>query len=280
MAVDFANDTTKRAGALYTEWPENIILSPEFNGRHTLTEVEALAADIEKNGQDQPVGVRKNDDGLPVLIYGHRRYRAVCLLNERNPTAKRRITFKYYNVDTDSEAFEITVRENRNRAEVDPIDDAVNIRLFETKFGYTHEDIAKIYFPEAVTPAKQAEALRWVSQRAALQELAPEAATAVREGRVKITAAVALAKLTKTQQREKVAGTGKVKVSDVKPPTPISKPPVAANTSALVLYAAEAMATALDRWIEDATAQAENDLVSAHTAYRKLIRAPRQEQAA
>jgi ParB-like chromosome segregation protein Spo0J len=52
------------------------------------------------------------------------------------------------------------------------------------------------------------------------------------------------------------------------------------NVSSLVLYAAEEMAKALDVWREDATAAAETALVEAHKAYRKLIRAPKQEEAA
>ena len=215
MAVEFANDTMKRAGALYTDWPENIIIMPELNGRHEHTDIEALAADIAAHNQLQPVGIRKNDQGQPVLIYGHRRYRAVCLLNERNPEQRRKI-FCTYTPVTDAEAFGMAIRENRCRKDVSPIDDCANIRTLENKFGYTYEDIAAVYFPEAKTEAEKVEALRFVKQRAALIELAPEAAQAVRDGRVKLTAAVGLAKLTKDQQRAKVSGNGHVKVSDVR----------------------------------------------------------------
>jgi len=53
-----------------------------------------------------------------------------------------------------------------------------------------------------------------------------------------------------------------------------------AETSSLVLFAAEGLAVAVDRWIEDATPAAEDALVAAHKEYRKLIHAPKQEQAA
>ena len=214
MAVEFANDSTSRAGALYTDYPENIVIMPELNGRHEHTDVEDLAADIEKNGQLQAVKIRKNDQGQPVLVYGHRRYRAICLLNERNPGNLRKIRCEY-TAATDAEAFGMAIRENRCRKDVSPIDDCANITTLRKLFSLTDEDIAAVYFPEAKTDAEKAEALRFVKQRAALVELAPEAAQAVREGRVKITAAVGLSKLTKDQQRTKVAGTGKVKVSDV-----------------------------------------------------------------
>jgi ParB-like chromosome segregation protein Spo0J len=186
--------------------------------------VETLAADIAKNGQLVPVICRKNDQGLPVLVAGHRRYRAICLLNERNPEQPMRVKFEYAAV-TEVEAFSMAIRENRNRKDVSPIDDCANIITLRKRFQFTDEDIATIYFPEAKTDEEKAEALRYVKQRASLVELAPEAADAVREGRVKLTAAVGLAKLTKDQQREKVSRPGRVKVSDVaKKPTQKAKP--------------------------------------------------------
>jgi ParB-like chromosome segregation protein Spo0J len=240
MAVEFANETTKRACALYSDWPENILIVPELNGRHEHTDVETLAADIAKNGQLVPVICRKNDQGLPVLVAGHRRYRAICLLNERNPEQPMRVKFEYAAV-TEVEAFSMAIRENRNRKDVSPIDDCANIITLRKRFQFTDEDIATIYFPEAKTDEEKAEALRYVKQRASLVELAPEAADAVREGRVKLTAAVGLAKLTKDQQREKVSRPGRVKVSDVakkskaKPqpaeaPAPIETAPAPAPT--------------------------------------------------
>ena len=224
MAVEFANETTKRACALYSDWPENILIVPELNGRHEHTDVETLAADIAKNGQLVPVICRKSDQGLPVLVAGHRRYRAICLLNERNPEQPMRVKFEYAAV-TEVEAFSMAIRENRNRKDVSPIDDCANIITLRKRFNSTDEDIAAVYFPEAKTDEEKAEALRYVKQRASLVELAPEAADAVREGRVKLTAAVGLAKLTKDQQREKVARPGKVRISDVaKKPIRKAKP--------------------------------------------------------
>jgi ParB-like chromosome segregation protein Spo0J len=215
MAVEFANDTTKRSGAVYRDWPENIIIMPELNGRHEHTDIEALAADIRAHEQLQPVGIRKNDQGQPVLVYGHRRWRAITLLNERYPEERRAIKCFYTDADSDAEAFQMAIRENRCRKDVSPVDDCANMRTLEKKFAYNHEDIAKVYFPEATNEAELAEALRYVKQRLALKELSPEAADAVREGRAEITAAVGLAKMTKDQQRELVAKPGKIKVKDV-----------------------------------------------------------------
>ncbi len=59
---------------------------------------------------------------------------------------------------------------------------------------------------------------------------------------------------------------------------PSKKEPGKSDVSALVLYAAEAMAVAVDRWLEDATEQAEKNLIASHAAYRKLMKAPRQAE--
>jgi ParB-like chromosome segregation protein Spo0J len=220
MAVSFSQDTISRGDSLYVDYPENILVEPELNGRHEHTDVEALAADIAQFGQRTPCVIRKNDAGLAVLVFGHRRYRSVALLNERNPNAKRKLICKYEKL-SDAEAFVAAIGENRFRRDVSPIDDCANICLLKTRFGKSESDIAAIYFPEAPDAP---ESLRFVKQRAALDELAPEAALAVREGRVKLTAAVALAKLSKDQQRARVKGEGKVKGSDVAPSKP--KPPI------------------------------------------------------
>lgn len=214
MAVSFATDSMSRSGALYVDYPENILVEPELNGRHEHTEIEDLAADIEKNGQMSPVGIRKNEQGQAVLVYGHRRYRAISLLNSRNSANPRKVICNYFAVGED-EAFAMAIGENRFRRDVSPIDDCANITVMLRRFGKTLEDIATVYFPEARTPEAKLEALKFVKTRAALVELAPEAATAVREGRVKLTAAVALSKLTKDQQRAKVKGEGKIKGCDV-----------------------------------------------------------------
>lgn len=215
MAVNFATETS-RGDALYRVWAEDIVVIAELNGRHENTDVEELAADIHKNGQDNPVLIRKDDDGRPVLVAGHRRYRAVCLLNEKYPDQRRPLICRY-KILSDVEAFQATIRENRFRRDVSPVDDATNIKILRDRFSLTVADIANIYFPESKTEKPIADAIHWVEQRIALIELAPEAADAMREGRVKMTAAVELSKLTKKQQREKVAKPGTIKVSDVKP---------------------------------------------------------------
>jgi ParB-like chromosome segregation protein Spo0J len=290
MAVTFTNDTTKRTSTLVADYPENILLDPQLNGRIEITDVEDLAADIEKNGQHTPVLVRKNDAGLPVLVYGHRRWRAVKHINQRR--AKRgEALIKLectYETLTDEEAFAAAVAENRFRKDTTPMDDTHNIGIWQKRFKKSTEEIAAIYFPEAKKPEEKATALRWVRDRAALVELAPEAVAAVREGKVKITAAVQLSRLSKDKQKEVIAqtkntvkGKARVKVSNVKEhakskgkkveaktPTKIAPP---AKVTSSVYEAAETLARAVDVWLEDATGDAEKKLIAAHAAYRSLV---------
>jgi ParB/RepB/Spo0J family partition protein len=231
MAVSFTTNMG-RSGALYVDFPENILVEPDLNGRHEHTDVEQLAADIEKHGQNEPVCVRKDDNGKPVLVFGHRRYRAISLLNERNPTNPRKIICTYSDL-TPTEAFVAAIGENRFRREVNPIDDAANIGLLRRLFAKTDEDIAAIYFPEAKSEAERATALKFVKDRAKLMELVPEAAQAVREGRLKITAAMGLAKLTKNQQRANpaVMGTERIKGRDINPAPKAPKPQMVTDES-------------------------------------------------
>ncbi len=219
--VEFAGEVS-RSATTYSAYPEEILIDPELNGRHEDSDVETLAADIEASEQLQPVVCRKNEEGNPVLVFGHRRYRAICLLNSRNPKSPRKINFIYRRM-TETEAFVAAIAENRFRKDVSPIDDAANIELLRRKFNKGDEDIAKIYFPEAVTEEQLKQSLRFVKDRAALLELAPEASQAVRDGRIKITAAVALSKLSREQQRKKVAKAGKIKGKDIKVSKPAKK---------------------------------------------------------
>lgn len=289
----FATKSVRREGVLYVDFPENILIVPELNGRVEHTEIETLAADIAANGQRTPVLIRKNDAGQPVLVYGHRRWRAVKLINDKKkPGEQKTKLICTYESLTDEEAFKAAISENRFRSDLTPMDDCHNINLMVKRFKSTLEEVAGIYFPEATKPEAKAEALRWVKDRASLVELAPEAAQAVREGKASITAAVELTKLSKDQQRKvitetasKVKGKARIKVEDVKKhkPAPVPRKPVASAVSDLspakverIINAAEELACAVDLFFEDATEEtnAENKMTDALNAFRKLVPVP------
>lgn len=247
--VEFTTEIS-RGSTTYQAFPEEIKIDPELNGRHEDSTVESLAADIEQNGQHEPVICRKNDQGEPVLTCGHRRYRAICLLNERNPKSPRKINFLYRRM-SDSEAFITAIGENRFRKDVSPIDDAANIEILRRKFNMSDLDIARIYFPESMSEDETKIALRFVKDRASLVELAPEAAQAVRDGRIKVTAAVALSRLSRDQQKKKVSNSATVKVKDLKP----AKSKAPKSSDAELMRRITSLLEDVEGILEDETAQ-------------------------
>jgi len=220
MAVQWASETMQRTGDLWGEFPESLTVVADLNGRHEDTDITALAADIEKNGQRTPCLFRKGENNETILVYGHRRYRAVMHLNSQPGAQKRKLMGTYMRGDA-LEGLILAIGENRFRKDVSPIDDGYNVGLLIERYHKSLEEIAAIYFPEATTDAAKAEALRFVTDRYSLLELVPEAQEAVRGGRIKVTAAKTLAKLAPKQQREKLAEKpeGRIKGKDVAPAT-------------------------------------------------------------
>ena len=227
MAVQWSSETMQRTGDLWSEFPERIQIVASTNGRHEDTDITALAADIEKNGQKTPCLFRKGENNETILVYGHRRYRAVMYLNAQPGATPRKLMGTYMRTSgnkAEQEALIAAIGENRFRTDVSAIDDSYNIGLLVERYQRSLEEIAAIYFPEATTEAAKAESVRWVKDRHGLLELVPEAQDAVREGRIKVTAAKTLAKLGPNRQREKLAEKpeGRIKGKDIKAP---KKPP-------------------------------------------------------
>jgi ParB-like chromosome segregation protein Spo0J len=305
MAVSFANDTTKRTSTLVADYPENIQIDPELTGRASYTDadLESLAADIEANGQRTPVKIRKDDAGQPLLVFGSRRLGAIALINKRRAKAGEpllKVECSYETL-TPEQAFAAAIAENRFRKDATPMDDCHNINVWLNRFKKSVEEIARIYFPEAKGKDEAAAALKWVKDRAGLVELADEAQAGVRKGEIKITAAVQLTRLSKDQQKQVVAesksnlkGAKRIKVAEViaaktgkaapvgkkaaakAAPAPAAK--AAPKVTGSVYEAAEALASAVDAWLNDATGKAEEKLVKAHQHYRALV--PAQKGAA
>lgn len=312
MAVTFTNDTTKRTSTLVADLPENIVLDPQLNGRYERDNpeikaaVEALAADILANGQRTPVKLRKNDTGLPVLVFGYCRYHAVNLINKRlraKGTADDQLVKLEgsYETLTEEEALVAAIGENRFRVGTSPMDDCWNITLLTKRFKKSEEEIAQIYFPEAKGSEKKAVAVKWVRDRAALAELHIDAQEAVRKGEIKVTTATKLAKVSKDEQKKiieentttvkgkkrlKVAAvlaTGKGKTAekakaavqaqkakkDGHKPAPAAVPAPPKVTSS-VYEAAENLARAVDAWIKNEKGS-EKAMLHAHRAYRTLV---------
>lgn len=80
MAVEFDIKGTRSTEYLW--FPEQIEITPEANGRHELPPIEDLVQSILTYGQIQPVTIRKTG-GLPVLVAGFSRWRAVSHINAK-----------------------------------------------------------------------------------------------------------------------------------------------------------------------------------------------------
>lgn len=199
MAVEFKDPSFKRTSE-YSCDPAALKINPKLNGRHDLPDIEWLIQDIAANGQLEPVIIR-SDGGDAVLCAGFSRWRAIVEINKRDmPCGKLKIKCSYFK-GNEQDGFEVAIRENRFRNATSPLDDAYNIAQLQ-RWGRSDDDIATLY-RESVT---------WIKSRLKLVELAPEAQTALREGKLKAPAAVKLAKLSAEKQREvvKAAGEGKV----------------------------------------------------------------------
>lgn len=206
MAVNW--NTPNSRTSEYRFLPEDITVIPELNGRYDLPDIEWLVTDIALHGQHTPVTIR-NDGGNPVLVTGRSRYRAVAEINKRKLTPvplHLRCTYKQC---TEAEAMIATISENRFRNQTTALDDAHNILLLTTRFAMTEEQVVGVYFPtddQKTNPKQFAKDLKWVKGRLLLADLTPEAAEAVRSGRVKGTAAAELARLSAELQRQVVVG--------------------------------------------------------------------------
>lgn len=95
-----------------------------------------LINSIKEKGVVQPVLVRKISDGYE-LIAGERRLRAVTALHmEKIPAIVKEVA--------DIDMLEISLIENIQREELNPIEEAISFQKFVTDFAFTQEKIAKV----------------------------------------------------------------------------------------------------------------------------------------
>jgi ParB/RepB/Spo0J family partition protein len=222
MAVQF-NVEHKRTSE-YRFYPEDVTINPDLNGRHELPNIDWLIADILVRGQSTPVVVR-NNGGSPVLVAGFSRWRAISEINRLELAPVKLQLRATYVQCSEAESFLINIAENRMRNPTTPLDDAHNIKRLLNVYGMTEEQVAQTYFPTAVTEKELKEARTFVNDRIALISLTPEAAEAVRSGRVKSNSAVkAIAKLSEEQQREIVKREGDIGRRELLKPAPIRAP--------------------------------------------------------
>ncbi len=200
MATKFEVESTK--GDIFSFWPEDIVVRPKLNGRYEQPDLQGLIDSILSVGQLQPVKVRR-EEGKPVLVLGHGRWQAISTINKKELAGNGvRLKIKaVYTELNEADSFIENIHENFYRNQTSPIDDAHNIQLLR-KWGKTDEEIGKIYGGKDAA---------WIAKRAKLALLEPEMQKAMNDGRVKITAAASIAKLSAAQQRDVAKGKDKIK---------------------------------------------------------------------
>jgi ParB family transcriptional regulator, chromosome partitioning protein len=119
------------------EIPVELIDPNPYQTRKTFDEgsLAELAESIKANGVVQPILVRPRADGRFQLIAGERRWRASKLVEKKTiPAILRQVS--------DEQAMEITIVENLQRADLNPIEQARGFERLSREFNMTHEQIS------------------------------------------------------------------------------------------------------------------------------------------
>ena len=97
--------------------------------------LEELKASIKKSGVIEPIVVRPIAHGTYELVAGERRFRASQALGiQEIPAAVKALS--------DQEALELSLIENIQRDDLNPLEEAAGYSRLLNEFGYTQEDIA------------------------------------------------------------------------------------------------------------------------------------------
>lgn len=122
-----------------TELPTDNVTFFSYQPRLTFKEDEAfqeLMKSIQEKGIIQPIVVRKLSDDLYECVAGERRLRAA-----------KKLGLKYVPVIikdlSDEEALLISIIENLQRKDLNPMEVALAYKNLIEKFGYTHEELAE-----------------------------------------------------------------------------------------------------------------------------------------
>jgi ParB family transcriptional regulator, chromosome partitioning protein len=119
------------------EIPVELIDRNPFQTRTSFDEEQLaeLAASITANGVVQPILVRPQANGRFQLIAGERRWRASQQAGKKTiPAILRQVS--------DEQALEITIVENLQRADLNPIEQARGFERLMREFKMTHEQVA------------------------------------------------------------------------------------------------------------------------------------------
>lgn len=116
---------------------ENVAPNPEQpRKRFEQDDLDDLAASIKEKGIIQPLIVREISPGQFEIVAGERRWRAAQMAQLHEvPVVVRSFT--------DVEVLEVAIIENIQRADLNPIEEAVGYRQLMDRFGHTQEKMAE-----------------------------------------------------------------------------------------------------------------------------------------
>lgn len=130
-------DTTPPSGASVVMLRPEQIRSGRFQPRAMINEsgLEELKASIKRSGLIEPIVVRPVERGMYELVAGERRLRASQALGMPEVPALVKTL-------SDQEAVEVSIVENAQRENLNPIEEARGYARLLEEFGYTQEDVA------------------------------------------------------------------------------------------------------------------------------------------
>lgn len=129
--------------------------------------LEELAASIREKGVIQPLIVRRHPSKPDhyEIVAGERRWRAAQMAQQHMlPVIVREFT--------DTEVLEVAIIENIQRADLNPLEEALGYRQLMDRFGHTQEKVA-----EALSKSRS-----YIANLLRLLQLPPEVQTMLREG--------------------------------------------------------------------------------------------------
>jgi len=133
-----SSSSAESEGGKPMEIPIELIDHNPFQTRSQMNETQLgeLAASITSNGVVQPVLVRPQVNGRFQLIAGERRWKASEMAGKKTiPAILRRVS--------DEQAMEITIVENLQRADLNPIEQARAFERLSREFHMTQEQMAQ-----------------------------------------------------------------------------------------------------------------------------------------
>lgn len=179
MAQKYAVETHGKVD-VFKFSPSDLILQEDLRGRKYEPDPTALAEDIEQNGQLEPIGIRKDLDGNPIVSYGYTRVKACLLLEKKHgswPILGMLVR------GNDEAAFQQACSENLVRNNLSQVDMAHAVQTWRNRFHKTSQEIAKIF----------RKSQQWVSQMEKIITLSSAMQKKIHAGEVSVEAALELA---------------------------------------------------------------------------------------